>query len=226
MGASKSLSESRIDELYSDFIGLLEKEDKGACIEFSLSALEKKKLDIVQLYSRLLAPSLNSMVCKYDEDTCIWKEHVRSSIIRAIIESCYSYVLKEKERKHKGKPGRRVLVVCPTEELHELGARMVSDYFVLAGDDVEFVGANTPLRVIRSAVQSFRPNLLAISVTNHYNLFAAKKVISAVRESELSKLRIVVGGSAFKGSPDTAKEIGADLELQTYDDIIALKDGD
>lgn len=217
--------ESKVENkhfLYDEFIRLLEADDRMGAVGFILSRLDSGDLDVPSAYSGLLAPSLNNMECDEDEDTCIWKEHIRSSLIRAIIESCYPYVLKQKEGHSGPARGRKVLVVCPTEEYHELGARMVADFFSIAGYDVTFIGANTPRRVILSAVRHLQPAYLAISVTNYYNLFDAGEMIDAVRKELGDRIKIVVGGNAFRKNKCAASELGADFELRTYEDIQGL----
>lgn len=55
------------------------------------------------MYTKILAPSLNTMECKIDEkNICIWREHVRISIIRTIVECCYPYIMKERHEKYDG----------------------------------------------------------------------------------------------------------------------------
>lgn len=207
---------------YEEFVRLLESEDRAGAVTLALSKLESGELDVPSLYSDVLAPSLNDMKCDEDEDTCIWKEHVRSSLIRAIIESCYPHILRKRVRVKA--PGR-VLVVCPTEEYHELGARMVADFFTLAGFETTFIGANTPRRVILSAAKRLRPMYLAMSVTNYYNLFDARQVIDAVKRELGGSVKVVVGGSAFKRNKGAAAELGADFEIHTYEEIAALPKG-
>jgi methanogenic corrinoid protein MtbC1 len=211
--------------LYDEFISLLEADDRMGAVRFVLSRLDSGDLDIPAAYSGLLAPSLNHMICDGDEDTCIWKEHIRSSLIRAIIESCYPYVLKQREKTGEPARNRSVLVVCPTEEYHELGARMVADFFSIAGYDVTFIGANTPRRVILSAAKHLQPAYLAISVTNYYNLIDAGQIIEAVRGELGDRIKIVVGGNAFRRNSCAASELGADFELHTYEDIQGLSRG-
>jgi methanogenic corrinoid protein MtbC1 len=208
--------------LYDEFIRLLELDDRMGAVRFILSRLDSGDLDIPTAYSALLAPSLNQMVCDEDEDTCIWKEHIRSSLIRAIVESCYPYVLKQRERIRAPARNSRVLVVCPTEEYHELGARMVADFFSISGYDVTFIGANTPRRVILSAAKHLQPAWLAMSVTNYYNLFDAGQIIEAVRGELGGRIKIVVGGNAFRRNKGAATELGADFELHTFEDIQGL----
>ena len=212
--------------LYKDFIKLIEKEDKKASIDFALSKIMGGELDIVTLYCDVLAPSLNDMKCEGTEEFCIWKEHVRSGIIRSIIENCYPYVEKERVEKYKSKPtGEKVIVLCPTEELHEIGPRMVADFFTLLGYDVTFVGANTPKRSFLSAIEDLKPKYVAVSVTNYYNLSAAQRTIKDIRGTKHGKVKIIAGGHAFRKNPEAYKEIGADLLLDTFSDLKKLKGG-
>lgn len=224
-GAAVGKGGETLDSVYGEFIRLLEAEDRAAAVRLALAKLESGELDIPTLYSRILAPSLNDMRCSEDEDTCIWKEHVRSSFVRAVIESCYPHVLKARERALRKEAGDRVLVACPTEEYHEIGARMVADFFTLAGFETTFIGANTPRRVILSAARHVRPRYLAMSVTNNYNLFDARQIIGAVKSELGGSVTVVVGGSAFKRNRGAATETGADLEIHTYEEIAALPKG-
>lgn len=211
---------------YAELMELLEREDRGRSIAFCQRLLADGTVDLPTLYTDFLAPSLNEMVCDADEDTCIWREHVRSSIIRSIIETCYPVVLKERDARFGPGSVGRVLVVCPVDELHELGARMVTDLFTLAGFDALFVGANTPIRVIESAVRTVKPTIVALSVTNYYHLFAAERAVAALRCIDTGRrLRIVVGGRAFEGHPEAAKKVGADALVRGFDEILALRKG-
>jgi methanogenic corrinoid protein MtbC1 len=208
-------------------VKVLEDESKEKTLRFVISKLNTKELDILTLYNELLRPSLNNMSCEGPEEYCIWKEHVRSSIIRLIIENCFSYVIKERDEKYGGKPlDKKVMVLCPTEELHEIGPRMVADFFTLCGYEVTFVGANTPKSSFMSAIDIIKPDYIAISVTNYYNLVAAGKVISEIRERKPKDSKIIVGGRAFDRNPQMVTKMGADLLLQTFEDIMGLRGGD
>jgi len=35
-----------------------------------------------------------------DADVCVWKEHVRTSIVRTVVEAAYPYVVKEAARRN------------------------------------------------------------------------------------------------------------------------------
>jgi MerR family transcriptional regulator, light-induced transcriptional regulator len=74
-----------------------------------------------------------------------------------------------------------------------------------------------------------KPMYVAISVSNHYNLLAAHRMVQKVREvreNSGAKFKIIVGGSAFEQNPEMGGEIGSDLLLATFDDIHRLTQGD
>lgn len=51
---------------------MLEEEDKEGCVNFVLSKLESGKIDVINLYTKVLEPSLNNMTCKLSEKTYVY----------------------------------------------------------------------------------------------------------------------------------------------------------
>ncbi len=215
-----------MEELYEKFLPLIEAEDKEKCVDFALQKLEAGDVDIVSLYTKVLAPALNDMRFSSDEKALvILTEHVRSSIARTIIECCYPYVVRERDKKYGGRRQGKAMVVCPAEEYHEIGARMVSDFFTLLGYDVAFAGANTPKGDVLSAVKYIRPRYVALSVSSFYNLVAVQRTveeISEVRRKEGLDFEIIVGGNAFRKNPEVCKDIGADHQVQDFEELIKI----
>ena len=215
--------------LYDEFLTYLEKENRQQCVDFALSRLSNSELDLVTLYDEILAPSMRERFCSgKHREICVWEEHVRSSIVRTVIECSYPYVIKERDERYHSTPAGKVIVFCPTDEYHEIGARMVADFFTLCGFDAVFVGANTPQAEIIGAIRYVKPKYAAISVTNYYNLVAARKTvqkISEVRETSGADFKIIVGGQAFERNPNVDEEMGADFLLSTFDDIRRLSQG-
>jgi methanogenic corrinoid protein MtbC1 len=179
---------------------------------------------VVSLYEGVLAPALKNMSCSMIEVRwCIWQEHMRTSIVRTIIECCHPYVMNERKERSRSEGNGKVVLVCPTEEYHEIGIRMVADMFTMTGYDVALIGANTPDPDVVSAVEYFQPKVLGLSVTGSYALFAAERVIKKVHERFTDKgVMIIVGGGAFESNPHVWKEIGADAYLSSFKEIQAL----
>ena len=216
--------------LYEEFAGHLERKEKDACVELVLQKLSRGEIDVVTLYNEVLTPALNAPAYGDAEGAVrIWEEHARTSIVRTVIENCHPYVVRERKARYGAVAGKHLhaVVVCPTEEFHEIGARMVADFFDLCGYEVTFVGANTPQDDIIEAIAHVRPAYVAISVTNSYSLVAAKRTVAkllAVREREKAGFEIIVGGTAFLANPEMARDIGADKLLSTFEDVRKLSE--
>ncbi|HLR92064.1 MAG TPA: cobalamin-dependent protein [Atopostipes sp.] len=210
-----------MENLYQKILAALQAEDKEQAVNFSIEALEKNEVSIVELYQDILTPALASVMEEYKTDEhLVWREHVRSGIIRTIVELSYPYVLKQ--RKPLTEESEKVLVICPEFEDHELGAKMVSDFFKLEGFDSTFIGARTPLWTVLQAIDIVKPTYLSISVTNYFNLISVKKMIEAIKSYTEHDVTIAVGGRAFQSNPNAALEVGADLQLLNYEDIKKL----
>lgn len=212
-----------MNTLYEELLGYLMEENKEKSVTLCIEALEKGQIDVVKLYEQVLTPALNHIILEYpdDENNLIWKEHVRSGIIRTIVESAYPYVLKDRGKLGNNK-SENVIIMCPRFEEHDLGARMVADFFTIVGYDATFIGANTPERTILKAIESIKPKYVSMSVTNYYNLTTGKKTIDIIRETSDYKITFLLGGHAFNQNPNVCKEIGGDRLLNSFQDILDL----
>lgn len=204
---------------YEEFYDLLLKEDRYACIKYVENLLKDKKISIVDLYEKVLGRALvnvGSMVI--DEEIRIWQEHVYASIVRSVVENTYTYVVEEAVVIESPK---KIIVVCPQDEYHEIGARMVSDFFMLLGHKVTYVGGNTPKEDVVVSINTIKPDIIAISVSNNYNSVAAKEMIELIKSID-ENIKIVVGGQVFSSNPTLYKKVGADFQLSSFEDIKEL----
>jgi MerR family transcriptional regulator, light-induced transcriptional regulator len=210
--------------LYSEFISFLDRLNKEKCVQLVLSNLDEKNIDIVTLYNEILTAAQYEDLCKTGpRESCIWEEHVRTSIVRTIIECCYPYVIKERDQKYGPSSKGRAVVLCPPGELHEIGARIISDFFILCGCDALFVGANTPQEDILNALKHIKPQYIAISITNYYNLVAARSVILkiAALKGEFP-FQIILGGQACRHNDGICRQMSTDMILNSFEDIQRL----
>ena len=107
--------------------------------------------------------------------------------------------------------GRRLVAACAGDELHELGVRMVADFFEMEGWDTYYLGANVPADSILQACQANKADLLAISATMVFHVQQVAGTIEQVRASLLGpSLKILVGGYPFNAAPDLWRKVGAD----------------
>lgn len=208
-----------------EFTEYFENEDKEKCVSFAMDKLHRNELDIKTLYEDILGPSLNSIgTCPENSRDCVWREHLKTSIVRTIIECCYPFIINMRGKEKK--LNLKVLIFCPENENHEIGARMAADFFTLHGYDAVFLGSCTPRDQVKLALECHKPHYAALSVTDYFNLVAAKKSVQAIREFLGSSVKIIAGGRAFLSNMDIVPSMGADMYLATYDDIKRLSEED
>jgi methylmalonyl-CoA mutase cobalamin-binding domain/chain len=131
----------------------------------------------------------------------------------------YSYVLETP------RIDREIVIACVGGELHEVGGRMVADFFEMAGWDTYFLGANTPSDGVIETVREREVKVLGISVTITSNLSVAAELISELRESDVSEVKVLVGGRALNVAPDAWQALGADAYAADAREAVATAAG-
>ncbi len=199
-------------------IQLIHAENRNEAVLFALDMLKNAEVTIVDLYEQILAKALQQIDCIEGDKECIWKEHIETAIVRTIIEVSYPFIIEE--QKNISRKDKRIVVLCPVEEYHEIGAKMAHDFFLLHGYDSIFIGANTPRDVAMDAITFLKPDYLAISVTNMYNVVHAKRIIDEAKALQPS-LKIIAGGVAFYNE-HALESVQADYHLTTFESIKEL----
>lgn len=135
------------------------------------------------------------------------QEHYATAITQTMMRQLYPYLLNEVP----GSKSQRIVIACVSGEFHELGARMLADFFQMAGWDTCFLGANTPSIGIIEMVLQHHASVLCLSVTSAMNVSQATETITRLRAiSDLKHVRVMVGGYPFNQVPDLWRQIGAD----------------
>jgi methanogenic corrinoid protein MtbC1 len=132
-------------------------------------------------------------------------EHRATAITQFVMAGIYSRVMRAPVQAPRG----QVIVTGVAGELHQIGANMVADVLENAGWNVEFLGTDAPHSGIVEAVLAQNSDLLCISATM---LFNVPSVIGLIRDlrARSPKLRVLIGGSAFRANPELWADIGAD----------------
>lgn len=210
-----------INQLYDQFNIALDQYDREAALSIIMDALEGQVLEISELYELILAPSLNKIASNNMEQVVpIWDEHIKTNIVRTILENVYQYIVKHKTTIH-----RKAMVLCLEEEHHDLGARMTADYLTLMGFFVYYIGANTPQKVAIDAIKNLEPDVVCISVTNYYHLTKLQKMILQLKDETLKKTpKLVIGGYAVHHTSNVKDLVHADYYLTTFKELQTVKE--
>jgi methanogenic corrinoid protein MtbC1 len=116
--------------------------------------------------------------------------------------------------------GKKAVVTCVGSELHQVGARMVSDVFEFLGWDSYFLGANTPVGGLLELLSEKQPDVLCLSVSLSSHIGRFNETVKKTH-ARLPGLDILAGGQAFL---QTRAEVNADPHLRylrTLDELEA-----
>lgn len=119
--------------------------------------------------------------------------------------------------------GRTMVMTCVQGELHEMGARMVADFFEMAGWDTVYLGANMPVSGVLHALEKHDAELLGVSATIPSHMSAIVEILEAVRGSALSgRVRTLVGGYPFANLHDLRRGIAADAFASDAEEALVV----
>jgi methanogenic corrinoid protein MtbC1 len=140
-----------------------------------------------------------------NNEISVAEEHFCTASTQALMGRFYPQILATP------RVGRKVVAACVGDELHEIGARMVADFFELEGWDSIYLGANTPAAALVDLVCRERPDLVALGVTMTYHLDTAEKQIARLRaNARCSAVKVLVGGYVFQRHAALWRNVGAD----------------
>ncbi len=209
------------------FLQYLKNEDKRNAVKLYTESLNEGAVNLGIIYRDFIINPMKSWNCDFEDDElCIWKEHVASSILHTLVEITYPFILKDA---FKNSNGKKVIITCPTQELHDLGIRIVADMFELSGYHVIYAGNNTPLETMLKAIEYESPHIVAISVTTKYNMVFCMKMVDAI-SGKYPDQKIVLGGQGVTGSGNILEKyknvkLITDEILPEYMEVIGIKGG-
>ena len=133
------------------------------------------------------------------------QEHYCSAATQLIMSQLYPQVFTA------ARNGHAMVATCVSGDLHEIGVRMVADFFEMEGWSTFYLGANTPHSGVVATIVEQHADLLAISATISHHVGAVQELIRGVRAHPgSSQVRILVGGYPFNQDPQLFEKVGAD----------------
>jgi MerR family transcriptional regulator, light-induced transcriptional regulator len=149
-------------------------------------------ISVPDLQLKVISPAQREIGRLWQENRItVAQEHMATAISQLGMAQLYRHLPRDPAN------GKRVTVACVEGELHEVGARIASDFLEMSGFDVEFLGANVPTDSLVRWVEEARPDLLCLSATMSFHLPALQEAIEQVR-AVAPTLPIAVGGHAFE----------------------------
>lgn len=132
------------------------------------------------------------------------QEHFCTAATQLIMSQLYPNIFST------ARANRRLVAACVGGDLHEIGVRMVADFFEMEGWDTYYLGANTPVTGIVRAVVEYRPDAVAISATMSYHVTEVADVLNAIKSAHRHPPKLLVGGYPFSVDRELWQKVGAD----------------
>jgi MerR family transcriptional regulator, light-induced transcriptional regulator len=148
------------------------------------------------------------------------EEHYITASVQLSIARLHDKIISTSAKKRNGKI---LVAACVEKELHEVGMRIVTDFFEMDGWDTYFIGANTPAQSLITAARDRKADVVAISSTMTFHIPVVDYLIRSLRADEgTKKAKILVGGYPFAIVPGLWKQVGADGFAQDAEEAVAV----
>ena len=161
-------------------------------------------LTLEQLYVEVFEPALYEIGARWEANRLtVAQEHTATAITQYVMAQVYS--------PSPSRPLDGTIVLTGVEgEMHNVGAVMVGDILEAGGRHVRFLGTNLPAASIVGTIRETAATHVGISATMLFNVGAVQQLIEAIRSEFGPRIAIIVGGAAFRTSPDLWRRIAAD----------------
>ena len=171
-------------------------------------------IDLPVIYEEILSAVLHEVGELWHQNRItVDKEHYITSVTQSILPLFYDDLFS------RPRIGRTLVVCAVGSELHEIGARMLSDVFEYHGWDTYYLGAALPRAALLKALSEYKPDLVALTVTMPPHLPECEETVRAIR-TEFPSIRIIVGGQAFFSTSGLWEKWDVDYYTPTFSEMI------
>lgn len=208
---------SNLGDAAEEYTRLLLAHDRYGATQL-VTGLVEEGIHVKEIYTHIFQYALYKVGRLWQtNEVSVAQEHFFTAATQMIMSQLYPYIF------NKERVGRRMVAASVDTNMHDIGIRMVADFFEMAGWDTYYLGGNTPPATIIEALKLNRPHLLALSATISQQIGMVKSTISRIRGlPDFKDLKIIVGGHPFNIVHDLWSRVGADGFAASADEAIDL----
>ena len=204
------------DQLALEYLLAVLEGDSRRAVDLVVEAVEGG-LDVRKAYLDVLLPAQREVGRLWHAgELSIAEEHFVTATTRQAMS------LLSRLGSPAGSNGKTVVAASVAGNVHDLGVRVIADFFELDGWRSACLGADVPPTEIADAVTYFDADLLVLSAALSTHLKALDESIRAVRKGTERDVKIMVGGLAFSSAPELWRRLGADGYSTDGDSAVAV----
>ncbi|WP_052813289.1 cobalamin B12-binding domain-containing protein [Desulfonatronum thioautotrophicum] len=191
-------------ELAREYLRLLLAAKRKDAADLVVKAVEQG-VPVKDVYLRVFQPVLYEIGHLWQHNVVsVAQEHYCTAATQFTMSLLYQHIFTGK------KTGRCFVGCCVGGELHEIGMRMVTDFFEMEGWDTYYMGASTPDEDVIRTIIDQKANVVGISVTMTFHLHLVGRLILRIRSrQECRNVKIMVGGYPFLANHQLWRGVGA-----------------
>lgn len=181
-----------------------------------LSCLNRD-LELSEIYLKILKPSFDKL------DQLVENNKIDFDEIYYFTQKTKEVMAQLKLYFPKNSLANRNTVIAFTlsNESHDIGLKMISDYFEINGWNTIFLGSKSQISYLLSYLYKYNPQIILISVANIQDSTLVKYIIKTIREiKSVEKTKIIVGGRAFDKNQISWKNVNADAYAVTPEEAL------
>ncbi|MBD3194168.1 MAG: hypothetical protein GF317_03880 [Candidatus Lokiarchaeota archaeon] len=203
------------DPLAVEYLDALLNKSRKEATELILNALNIE-YTIKDLYLRVIQPVQYEIGRLWQlNELSVAKEHYCTATTQMIISNLYPFIFST------AKIDKTLIATSISKDLHEVGIRIVADFFEMEGWNTYFLGANTPIKSIINEIKEKNVDLLAVSATLIIYVEAIQDLIQTIKDENID-VKVLVGGYPFNLDPNLWQEIGADAFAPDPESAISI----
>lgn len=206
-------------KLLEQYLKLLLDGDRHSAGKLIIEAVDNG-ISVKDIYLHVFQSSLYEVGRLWQENKItVAQEHYITAATQLIMSQLYPYISNNK------KSGKVLVATSVSRELHEVGVRMVADFFEMGGWKTYYLGANTPTESVIQTIISKKADLILISATISSHIGEVIELISTIHRCvECRDAKIIVGGYPFNIDNDLWKKVGADGQAVDAETAIEIAD--
>lgn len=169
-----------------------------------ISRLSDQGVSVKDIYLEIFQPAqyqIGQLWLK--NEISVAKEHYCTAVTQQAMSILYPKIFTT-ERK-----GLTFVAACVGNELHEIGVRMVADFFEMDGWDTYYLGANTPVDGIIKTANERQADLVGLSIALPIHRSLLRSVIEQLEPKLPPKTKIIIGGYALNQTKVDVNWFGA-----------------